>query len=109
MTLLLLSCVYHWDTYERREIDEQKHITQSQMNIDFIISDDPRKEQKRYTAFLSRRESISGEISISFSEDTSVPYSGIKPEPTRLQAEYHNHQIEWRSVVITLYQGSALS
>ncbi|GFX71569.1 hypothetical protein TNCV_2695571 [Trichonephila clavipes] len=39
--ILLLSCVYCWDTYERREIDEQKHITQPQKNTDFITNDDP--------------------------------------------------------------------
>ncbi|GFV06575.1 hypothetical protein TNCV_2948971 [Trichonephila clavipes] len=37
------------------------------------------KEQKRYAAFLSRRESIAGESPISFAEDTSIPYSGFEP------------------------------
>ncbi|GFU04317.1 hypothetical protein TNCV_864171 [Trichonephila clavipes] len=32
----------------------------------------------------------------SFSEENiSVPYSGFKPEPTRLQAEGHIHHTEW--------------
>ncbi|GFU59725.1 hypothetical protein TNCV_3186811 [Trichonephila clavipes] len=53
---MLLSRVYCWDTYERREINEQKHITQSQKNTDFITNDDPSKGKKRYAAFLSRRE-----------------------------------------------------
>ncbi|GFW47117.1 hypothetical protein TNCV_55701 [Trichonephila clavipes] len=55
----MLSCVYYCDTYERHEIEEQKHVTQSQKNTDFISNDGPNKEQKRYAAFLSRRESIS--------------------------------------------------
>ncbi|GFU10188.1 hypothetical protein TNCV_3449701 [Trichonephila clavipes] len=83
--------VYYWDTYERREIDEQKHITQSQKNTDFITNDDPSKEQKRYATFLSRRKSIAGEGPISFPVDTSMPYSGFQPEPTRWQAECQNH------------------
>ncbi|GFW82937.1 hypothetical protein TNCV_2209891 [Trichonephila clavipes] len=53
------------------------------------------QEQKRYAAFLSRRESISGESPISFPEDTSMPYSGIETEPTRLQVEGHNHHSGW--------------
>ncbi|GFV59192.1 hypothetical protein TNCV_2339331 [Trichonephila clavipes] len=74
----LLLCVYYWDPYKRREIDEQKHRTQSQKI--FITNDDPSKEQKRYAAFLSRWESIAGESPISSPEDTSMPYSGIEPE-----------------------------
>ncbi|GFV64420.1 hypothetical protein TNCV_955781 [Trichonephila clavipes] len=44
--MLLLSCVYYWDTYERREMDEQKRITQPQKNTDFITNDDPSIEQE---------------------------------------------------------------
>ncbi|GFT03349.1 hypothetical protein TNCV_2985211 [Trichonephila clavipes] len=62
-------------------------------NTDFITNDEPSKEQKRYAAFLSRRKSISGESPISFPEDTSIPYSGF--EPTRSQAECHNHPTWW--------------
>ncbi|GFW24285.1 transposable element Tcb1 transposase [Trichonephila clavipes] len=51
------------------------------------------KEQKRYPAVLSRRESISGQSTISFPRDTSMSYLGF--EPTRLQAEFHNHQCRW--------------
>ncbi|GFY14150.1 hypothetical protein TNCV_3613391 [Trichonephila clavipes] len=60
--------------------------------MDFFITNDvPRIEQKRCTAFHSRRESISGESPTSFPEDTAMPYSGFEPESTRLQAECHNH------------------
>ncbi|GFU33166.1 hypothetical protein TNCV_4156761 [Trichonephila clavipes] len=31
----------------------------------------------------------------SFPEDTSMPYSGFEPEPTRLQAQCHNHYTSW--------------
>ncbi|GFW95350.1 retrovirus-related Pol polyprotein from transposon TNT 1-94 [Trichonephila clavipes] len=92
---LLLSCAYYWDKYERHEVDEQKHITQSQKNTDFITNDDPSKEQKRYAAFLSRRKSISGESPISFPEDTSMPYSGFEPDPIPLRAEFHNSHTGW--------------
>ncbi|GFV85142.1 hypothetical protein TNCV_4171951 [Trichonephila clavipes] len=74
--MLLLSCPFYWDTYERGEI--QKLITQSQKDTDFIIHDDPTKEQKMHAAFLSRRESIAGETPISLTEDTSMPYSEFK-------------------------------
>ncbi|GFY02498.1 hypothetical protein TNCV_3503791 [Trichonephila clavipes] len=80
---------------KRREIDEQKHITLSQKNIDFITNDDPGKEQKRYAAFLSRRESISAESPIPFPEYTSMPYSGFESEATRLQVECHNRHTGW--------------
>ncbi|GFX17008.1 hypothetical protein TNCV_2519841 [Trichonephila clavipes] len=60
--------------------------TASATYIDFFNTSSFLKEQKRYAAFLSRRESISGESPISFPEDTSMPYSGFDPEPTRLQA-----------------------
>ncbi|GFS87705.1 DUF4817 domain-containing protein [Trichonephila clavipes] len=77
-----VSCVSSWDTYERREIDEQKHTIQSQ-NINFIANDDPTIEQKGCAAFYSRWESISGENPTSFPIDTPKPYLGFEPEPTR--------------------------
>ncbi|GFX05753.1 transposable element Tcb2 transposase [Trichonephila clavipes] len=61
----------------------------------FIPNDDPRKEQNRYAAFLSRREPIFGESPISFPKDTPMPYSGFEPEPTQLQAERHNNHTGW--------------
>ncbi|GFY35691.1 hypothetical protein TNCV_2619831 [Trichonephila clavipes] len=87
----LLLCVSCWDTYERREIDEQKHVTQSQKNTYFVKNDDLSIEQKSCGAFHSRRESIPGKSSTSFPEDTFMPYSGFEPEPTALRAECHNH------------------
>ncbi|GFU51777.1 hypothetical protein TNCV_713321 [Trichonephila clavipes] len=65
--------------------------------MDLITNDDPSKEQKRYSAFLSRWESISAESPISFLEDAPMPYSESKPKPTRLQAECHNHNTGWGS------------
>ncbi|GFV35727.1 hypothetical protein TNCV_1261771 [Trichonephila clavipes] len=48
--------------------------------------------KKGCAAFHSRRESITGKSLTSFpEEDTAVPYSGLEPEPTRLQAEGHIH------------------
>ncbi|GFT67230.1 transposable element Tcb1 transposase [Trichonephila clavipes] len=45
---------------------------------------------------LSRREFITGESPTSFpEEDTTMPYSGFEPEPTRLQAEGHIHHTGW--------------
>ncbi|GFX45550.1 hypothetical protein TNCV_2740871 [Trichonephila clavipes] len=55
-----------------------------------------------YTTSLSRRESISGESPISFHEDTSMPYSGFEPEPTRLQVECHNHHTGWGGDIFIL-------
>ncbi|GFU72785.1 hypothetical protein TNCV_1515471 [Trichonephila clavipes] len=49
--------------------------------------------------FLSRRESITGESPTSFPEEDSVmPYSGFKSEPTRLQAEGHIHYTGWAAL-----------
>ncbi|GFU63305.1 uncharacterized protein TNCV_661391 [Trichonephila clavipes] len=45
-------------------------------------------EQKRCSAFLPRRESISGEGPTSFPEDASMPYSGFKAEPTQFKVKY---------------------
>ncbi|GFX82231.1 hypothetical protein TNCV_33391 [Trichonephila clavipes] len=93
---MLLLCVYYWDTYERREIDGQKHITQPQKNTDFITNDDPSKNKKRCAA-------VPFETGIHFrrktdffpEEDTTKSYSGFEPEPTRLQAEGHSHHTGW--------------
>ncbi|GFX88827.1 hypothetical protein TNCV_2575341 [Trichonephila clavipes] len=86
MHMLLLSCVSSWDTYERREVDEQKHAIHSQKNRLYYKRGSPSKEQEGCAAFHSRQESISGESPTSFPEDTSMPYLGFEPEPTRLQA-----------------------
>ncbi|GFV28072.1 uncharacterized protein TNCV_187481 [Trichonephila clavipes] len=64
----------------------------------FIKNDDPSIEQKECAAFHSRRESISGESTTSFLEDTSMPYLGFEPEFTRLQAECHDHHARWVAV-----------
>ncbi|GFX53764.1 hypothetical protein TNCV_1597101 [Trichonephila clavipes] len=42
----LLSCVSSCETYEKREIAEQKHTIQSQKNIDFITTNDLSLEPK---------------------------------------------------------------
>ncbi|GFV37879.1 hypothetical protein TNCV_2662921 [Trichonephila clavipes] len=94
--LLLLSCVSSWDAYGIRVIEEQKHRIQTQKNIDFITNYDPSIERKGCAAFHSRRESISVKIPTSFFEDKSMPYSGFETEPTRLQAEYHDHLLAGR-------------
>ncbi|GFS90438.1 hypothetical protein TNCV_4096521 [Trichonephila clavipes] len=82
----LLSCVYYWDTYERREIDEQKHIIQLQKNTDFLLQTMiPAYNKKRCTA-------VPFETGIHFrrktdffpEEDTTKSYSGFEPEPIRL-------------------------
>ncbi|GFT25211.1 hypothetical protein TNCV_180901 [Trichonephila clavipes] len=95
-------CVLSWDPCERREIDEQKHTIQSHQNIDFITNDDSSIEQKGRAAFHSRWESISGESPASFLQDTSMPYSGFEPEPTRLQAECHIHHTGWVAEALKL-------
>ncbi|GFW37158.1 hypothetical protein TNCV_5020561 [Trichonephila clavipes] len=43
----------------------------------------------------SRQESISDENPTSFLEDTSMPYPGFEPEPTRLQSECHKLHTWW--------------
>ncbi|GFW90251.1 hypothetical protein TNCV_2121181 [Trichonephila clavipes] len=95
MNLLLLR-VYYWNTYERRDIDEQKHVTQSQKNADFITNDDSSKEQKRYAAFLSKRESISGESPISF----------LKIHPC-LTRDSNTIPVDYKPSVITTILGGA--
>ncbi|GFW67059.1 hypothetical protein TNCV_4030781 [Trichonephila clavipes] len=63
-----------------------------------ITNNDSSIEQKRYAAFQSRREPISGESPTSFPEGTCPPYSGFKPEPTHLQAECHDHYTGWGGI-----------
>ncbi|GFU16384.1 poly polymerase [Trichonephila clavipes] len=93
---LLLSCVYYWDTYERREIDEQKHITQLQKSTDLLQTMIPAYNKTRCAAFpfetgihFRRKTDFFPE------EDTTKSYSGFEPEPTRLQAEGHSHHTGW--------------
>ncbi|GFU58155.1 hypothetical protein TNCV_696681 [Trichonephila clavipes] len=60
-----------------------------QLNVWKMI---PVYNKKSCAAFHSRRESIIGESLTSFPEEnTTMPYSGFEPEPTRLQAEGHIH------------------
>ncbi|GFS95054.1 hypothetical protein TNCV_341351 [Trichonephila clavipes] len=78
---MLLSCVYYWDTYERREIDEQTHITQPQKNTDLLQTMIPTCNKKRCAA-------VPFETGIHFrrktdffsEEDTTKSYSGFEPE-----------------------------
>ncbi|GFY31825.1 hypothetical protein TNCV_4201341 [Trichonephila clavipes] len=72
---------------------ETRNTNAEEYRLFFITNDDPRIEQKG--AFHARRESISGESPTCFPEDTSLPCSGFEPEPTRLQAEGHNHHTGW--------------
>ncbi|GFT79454.1 hypothetical protein TNCV_604551 [Trichonephila clavipes] len=51
---------------------------------------------KGCAVFLSRRESVKGENPTSFPEEnTTTPYSGFEPDPTRLQADGHIHHTVW--------------
>ncbi|GFW67058.1 uncharacterized protein TNCV_4030782 [Trichonephila clavipes] len=68
-----------------------------------ITNNDSSIEQKRYAAFQSRREPISGESPTSFPEGTCPPYSGFKPEPTHLQAECHDHYTGWGGKKLTVW------
>ncbi|GFU79517.1 hypothetical protein TNCV_2915771 [Trichonephila clavipes] len=58
----------------------------------------PAYNKRGCVAFYSRRESITGESPTSFPEEnTTMPYSGFEPEPTRLQVEGHIHHTDrWR-------------
>ncbi|GFW82741.1 hypothetical protein TNCV_3493111 [Trichonephila clavipes] len=92
----MLSCISSWDTYERREIDEQKHKIQLRKNIDFITNDDPRIEQKgcaalnsrRYsTSEISKNESNGGELSccnLNSDEDISLRESDCEESEERV-------------------------
>ncbi|GFX90249.1 transposable element Tc1 transposase [Trichonephila clavipes] len=57
----------------------------------------PAYNKNRCAAFLSRRESITGERPISFLKkgNTTMSYLGFEAEPTRLQAEGHSHHTGW--------------
>ncbi|GFX85295.1 hypothetical protein TNCV_2675701 [Trichonephila clavipes] len=60
----------------------------------------PANNRRGCAAFHSRRESITGGSPIPFpEEDTTMPYSGFKPEPTRLQVEDHIHHTGWAGAV----------
>ncbi|GFV54476.1 hypothetical protein TNCV_2865601 [Trichonephila clavipes] len=74
-----------------------RNVQYKQKNIDiFLQMMISAYNRKGCAAFLSRRESITGESPTSFSEgDTTMPYSGFEPEPTRLQAEDHIHHTSW--------------
>ncbi|GFT60100.1 transposable element Tcb1 transposase [Trichonephila clavipes] len=53
---------------------------------------------KRRAAFLSRRESITGESPSSFpEEDTTMPFRIFKPKTTRFQAKDHIHHTGWEA------------
>ncbi|GFV32177.1 uncharacterized protein TNCV_1674651 [Trichonephila clavipes] len=64
---------------------------QGDSHILMFFVNDPSIEQKGCAAFHSREEFISSESLTSFPEDTSIPYSGFEPGPTRLQVECHYH------------------
>ncbi|GFS55804.1 tryptase delta [Trichonephila clavipes] len=54
---------------------------------------------KMCAAFLSRLESIIGKTRTSFPEEnTTMPYTGLKLEPTRLQAEVHFSHYGWAAI-----------
>ncbi|GFT28876.1 hypothetical protein TNCV_3585741 [Trichonephila clavipes] len=77
------------DSYEVR-VEEQKHTIQAE-EYRYLL-------QMMIPACYRRgvlRESITGESPTSFPEDTTMPYSGFEPEPTRLQAEDHIHHTGW--------------
>ncbi|GFT73486.1 hypothetical protein TNCV_4021091 [Trichonephila clavipes] len=61
----------------------------------------PAKNGRGMLLLLLRQESISGESPVSFPEDTSMPFSGFEPEPTRLQAECHNHHTRVINVALS--------
>ncbi|GFU73095.1 transposable element Tcb1 transposase [Trichonephila clavipes] len=57
----------------------------------------PAHNKKGYAAFLSRRESITGESPTSLpKEDTTMSYWGFESEPTQLQAEVSARAIRRR-------------
>ncbi|GFW28954.1 hypothetical protein TNCV_202771 [Trichonephila clavipes] len=72
--------------------EERRHIIQTEEYRRLLQMMIPAYNKKRCAAFLSRRESISGESPTSFPEEKiTMPYSRFEPEPTRLQAEGHIH------------------
>ncbi|GFU53801.1 hypothetical protein TNCV_4254201 [Trichonephila clavipes] len=93
---ILLPCVCYWDTYERREIDEQKHITQPQKNTDFITKMIPAYNKQRCAAFpvvtgihFRRKTDFFPE------EDITMSYSGFEPEPTLFPVEGQSRHAVW--------------
>ncbi|GFV03191.1 hypothetical protein TNCV_4017881 [Trichonephila clavipes] len=95
--LLRWWCVYFWDTYERREIDVQKHTTQPQKNTDLLQTMIPAYNKMRGCAVFPFETGIHFRRKTDFfpEEDTTKSYSGFEPEPTRLQAEGHSHHTGW--------------
>ncbi|GFV74982.1 hypothetical protein TNCV_1870021 [Trichonephila clavipes] len=93
-------CVFlSWDTYEI-QVEENRDI-QYKQNIDiYLHMMIPAYNKKGCAAFHSRGESITGESPTSFSEEnTTMPYSGFEPEPTRLQSEGHIPHTGWTASV----------
>ncbi|GFX05947.1 hypothetical protein TNCV_759831 [Trichonephila clavipes] len=100
----LLLCVYYWNTYERREVEEQKHITQPQKNTDFITNDDPSIYQEEVRCFSFRDGNpFQAKDRLLSEEDTTMSYSGFEPEPTRLQADGHSHHTGWATTKALRY------
>ncbi|GFW42489.1 hypothetical protein TNCV_4256841 [Trichonephila clavipes] len=90
---------------------ENRDIQYKQKNRDLLQTMIPAYNKKGCAAFHSRRESITGESPTSFPEENStMPYTGFEPEPTRLQAEDHIHQTGWATKhFITLFIASHLT
>ncbi|GFW14971.1 hypothetical protein TNCV_4659321 [Trichonephila clavipes] len=81
-----------WDTYEI-QVEEHKHTIQKEYRH-LLQTMMPAYIKKGCTAFHSRRESDESPTSFP-DENTIMPYSGFKPEPTRLQTEGHIHHTGW--------------
>ncbi|GFV55103.1 poly polymerase [Trichonephila clavipes] len=98
----MLSCVYYWDTYERRKTDEQKHITKLQKNTYFLLQAMiPAYNKKRCAAFpFETGIHFRRKTDFFTEEDTTKSYSGFEPEPTRLQAEGHSHHTGWATYLL---------
>ncbi|GFW68038.1 hypothetical protein TNCV_1617991 [Trichonephila clavipes] len=99
---MLLSCVYYWDTNERREIDEQKDITQLQKNTDFLLQTMIPAYNKKRCAAVSFETGIHFRRKTDFfrEEDITMSYSGFEPEATRLQAEGYSHHTGWATFLL---------
>ncbi|GFW96629.1 hypothetical protein TNCV_2846861 [Trichonephila clavipes] len=79
-----------WNTYEI-QVEEQKYAILTE-EYRYLLQMIPAYNKKGNAVFRSRRESITGESPTSVPEEnTTRPYSGFEPEPTRLQAEGHTH------------------
>ncbi|GFW73649.1 hypothetical protein TNCV_1541041 [Trichonephila clavipes] len=86
-------CVFHTGIhiYEIR-VEEQRHAIQTEEYTHLLQMMTPDYNKKGCAAFHSRQESITGESPTSFpEEDTTTPYSGFEPKPTRLQVEGYIH------------------